>query len=888
MCHPTRLRTFSVLLGSFSMAIGAACASADEVDALLEPGDTFSGRIAFAEDVDLVQVQCLAGARLDVKVKAASGAKLDPLVSVRTAGGKVLAPAQEKVSADGRAHTLLDIPIDSSGPYDLVVSSANGKLGSYRLEVDEHLQNNVTQNVKLKGTAVMVEFAARAGGQVNATVMLPKGPTFEVSIADPGGEVLVAGDAWSTLDKPGVAKLAAGPVALPVDGVYRLCILGSGGKGQQAAVAIHVSPAPQVGGEHVEANGEVAVSGVLDLGDGQWLDGSEVFVAGEVLVELDGPVVAEELAAQLECAVVARSGRWARLRSAAGGGVAADDSARRDAMTLLLRARHAAGVVRAEWNHVRAPLQIPSDPLYPAQWNLPLAEFDSAWSISDGDAARAVAVLDTGVWLTHPDLAGRLLPGMDFVSDTWNAGDGNGVDGDATDPFLSVGTHGTHVAGIIAAVHDNGTGIAGATRHGRVLPVRVLGVLGGTDFDIAQGILFAAGLPNAAGVTPAVRADVINMSLGGPNYSAILADAVRQAIDADVVVVAAAGNTNSSKLLYPAAYPGVITVAATNLQDQRAWYSTFGPQIDLAAPGGDTAKDKDADGENDGVLSAIATFGDGSTWGRKAGTSMATPHVSAAALLLRSAVPDLSPVMVNGFLCAGALDLGQSGFDDLYGHGRLDAARSLVLATGQASGAAELFAVPQIVRFTPDVDLMEVALINRGAGDLEVSSVTSAAPWLRPIDLSAEVPGSLRVAVDRATYASGEYTGTLTLTTALGETQVPVVMVVATDGPVAIDRVFVTAIDVIGDRPPVVFEVAEDGAADVLLKLPEGSYRLIAATDLDHDGSAGEAHDYTWEYADPITAKPKVALPDGTVLAQVHIDLALLGGLSIGPVAVDG
>src|SRR5690606_13134981 len=108
------------------------------------------------------------------------------------------------------------------------------------------------------------------------------------------------------------------------------------------------------------------------------------------------------------------------------------------------------------------------------------------------------AVLDTGVRFEHPDLAGRLLPGYDFVAEPWNAGDGGGIDGNPSDEFLSLGTHGTHVIGTIAAGFDNGIGVAGAVPDGKVLPVRVLGVLGGTDFDIAQGVLYAAGLPNAS------------------------------------------------------------------------------------------------------------------------------------------------------------------------------------------------------------------------------------------------------------------------------------------------------------------------------------------------------------------------------------------------------
>src|SRR5690606_36227630 len=122
----------------------------------------------------------------------------------------------------------------------------------------------------------------------------------------------------------------------------------------------------------------------------------------------------------------------------------------------------------------------------------------------------------------------------------------------------------------IAAGFDNGIGVAGAVPDGKDLPVRVLGVLGGTDFDIAQGVLYAAGLPNASGKVPAVKADVINMSLGGPNPSEILHQALKDAVAAGVVVVAAAGNAGTTFPLYPAAYPEVIAVTAIDVLDGMA------------------------------------------------------------------------------------------------------------------------------------------------------------------------------------------------------------------------------------------------------------------------------------------------------------------------------
>ena len=680
----------------------------------------------------------------------------------------------------------------------------------------------------------------------------------------------------------GSGGFTAGPINLPDDGIYRFVLVTGDPESKKVKLRVDLDhPKPSTTDVH-ESPGSASLSGSITLGDGTWLDETSQLAADESLVELAPGAIAEEVAAELDATLVARHGRWARLRRASGAplGLAATPEARTRVVALLRDAARHPRVRRAQPNHVRAPLTLPDDPLYAKQWDLPASGFGpAAWGLEDGDPLRAVAVLDTGVVKNHVDLYPRLTSGMDFVSDAWNAGDGDGMDGDPSDPFLTVGTHGTHVSGTVAAVHDNGAGIAGAAREGLVVPVRVLGVLGGTDFDIAQGILYAAGLPNLSGATPPVPVDVINMSLGGPNHSAILDDAVAQAAAAGVVVVAAAGNTNSAKPMYPAAFDQVFAVAATNLLDERAYYSSFGPHVDIAAPGGNTKKDKDSDGDPDGVLSCVATYADGSTWTHKAGTSMAAPHVAAAAFLLRSARPELPRAVVEAYLAAGARDLGDPGLDPLFGHGLLDAYRSLSLLLDEKSGPPELYHGPDVLRFQDSADLLELAVLNLGGGVVQVSAVESDSFWLIPIDQHAVAPGTLRVSANKVGLLKGEYHGTLTLHTNVGEREVPVVMVVGEDGPIVVSRVYVVIYDAISDISVGVIEVTNSNAdAFTGLDLPEGTYRVVASTDLDYDGVIGEDHDYTAEFHDDVTGKPKLVLIDGHLTSGVDLEVSGVGG----------
>ena len=261
----------------------------------------------------------------------------------------------------------------------------------------------------------------------------------------------------------------------------------------------------------------------------------------------------------------------------------------------------------------------PNDPQYKFQWHMDQIGMPEAWKLADGDGV-VVAVIDTGVaYENHKkfhlvdDLNGvEFVHPYNFVKNNKHAHDDHG--------------HGTHVAGTIAQVTNNGVGVTGVARKVSIMPLKVLSARGsGSVGAIADAIRFAA--DNGA--------SVINMSLGGKFPSRVLKKAVKYAYDKGVVVVCAAGN-DGGKVGYPAAYPGSIAVSATQYDESVTFYSNYGKHLDIAAPGGNTRVDQNGDGMPDGVLQNTIAIGDPTSSGYFPfmGTSMASPHVAGVAALV--------------------------------------------------------------------------------------------------------------------------------------------------------------------------------------------------------------------------------------------------------------
>ena len=289
--------------------------------------------------------------------------------------------------------------------------------------------------------------------------------------------------------------------------------------------------------------------------------------------------------------------------------------------------------------YLQNQIDLPNDLLYQEQyqWNFPVIQTEGGWDITKGIDDTVIAVVDTGVDLDHPDLRKRLTNGYNVIEDNDFPDDDNG--------------HGTHVSGIIASETNNREGVAGITWYNKIMPIKAVGVEGyGTSFDIAKGIIWAVDH----------GADVINMSLGNYQTSSLLEEAIHYAYDQNVVLIAAAGNDNTSRPSFPAAYPQVLSVAAIDYTGGRASFSNYGEYIDVTAPG-----------------YQIASTYFNQQYASLSGTSMASPHVAGLAGLILSVNPNLKNRDVMDIIENTTYDLGVSGRDIDFGNGLIDVQKAL-------------------------------------------------------------------------------------------------------------------------------------------------------------------------------------------------------------------
>jgi thermitase len=287
----------------------------------------------------------------------------------------------------------------------------------------------------------------------------------------------------------------------------------------------------------------------------------------------------------------------------------------------------------------------PDDPLFDKQWHHKTIGSVPAWAKQKGSKSILVAMVDTGMDCGHPDIAANI-----DTSKTFSAYNDDGCSDKQG--------HGTHVGGTVAALANNGVGVAGVAPGVTLMSAKVLSDSGsGSYASVAAGIVAAAD----------AGANVISMSLGGPSNSAVITEAIKHAISKGALPVAAMGNDGNSSVSYPAGIPGVFSVGATDINNKIARFSQFGPHIGISAPG----------------VNIMATFPrnasgmPGTNYGAISGTSMATPIVAAVAALVMSQNPGISAEQVKAILKASAVDQGEPGFDNYFGAGIVNAEAAL-------------------------------------------------------------------------------------------------------------------------------------------------------------------------------------------------------------------
>ncbi|HET6163617.1 MAG TPA: S8 family serine peptidase [Planctomycetota bacterium] len=496
----------------------------------------------------------------------------------------------------------------------------------------------------------------------------------------------------------------------------------------------------------------------------------------------------------------------------------------------------------------------PNDPQFQAQkWAFDEMHVRDAWDLTTGDASTVMAIVDTGIRTDNTDLIGNYttgtgFDGFDFVSATFgpgSSGDGDGLDPDPFDEgsFASDSHHGSHVAGTIGTKGNNNIGLTGINWDCTLLPVRALGVDGqGTTTDIAQGMLYAARLSNVSGTLPAAKAAVINLSLGTVSPSNAIHNALKAAVAQGCIVCCAAGNDgNGASILFPAAFPEAIAIAACDIGDgfgnniQIAAYSNTGPELDLTAPGGGgNFTDLNSDGFVDEIWSTIG----GDSIAALAGTSMACSEASGVCGLVKSLNPSLTQSQVLALLSATAQDIETPGFDDLSGHGIIDAnaAAADVLAVLRLGadevdlGATGQWTLVQALNIGPSLSKLSVSSLQATAikGGITSWLTTTVAADGKTIVLDSDrtglANGDYQIRVDVTTNGgTGSFLVDLTQTASSTPTDVGTVKIqlLASDGTTVVATTTASP---------------ANGYAYAFPLVPPGKYFLQAGVDGDDDG----------------------------------------------------
>ncbi len=561
-------------------------------------------------------------------------------------------------------------------------------------------------------------------------------------------------------------------------------------------------------------------------------------------------------------------------------------------LELAARWRQRPEVRFTEVNARAWPFAVPNDKLYAYQWHYPAMNLPAAWDVTTGSGSVVVAVVDTGI-VPHPELSPRVLPGFDMIGDPAIAGDGNGRDTDPTDmgrdlPNGESSWHGTHVAGTIGAVTNNGDLVSGVDWNAKLLPVRVLGRGGGTTFDIAAGMAWATG-QNVPGVPQNPNpARVVNLSLGGgdsdpsPTYQ----DVIDPAVGGGAIFVIAAGNSNeNASRTTPCNQNNVICVGSTRFSGARASYSNFGPPLDVMAPGGEVSEDLNGDTYPDGVLS---TFRDGNNQPFvefQQGTSMASPHVAGLVALMKAARPALTHAEAENILKATAG--ASSRCNEGCGAGLVNAHAAVLQAKGQApSGPAKLSVTTTDLFLSTANPQATIGISNVGGQMLNVTAAAQG-PVSFPGGASVAVnPGQtvgLQVAANLAGLPDGTHGATVQLGSNGGSATVNVRIRkgAAGDGKEAVLAIVYQ--DAAGE-----WQLAGGGRVPPMngytyfFDVDPGTYYVVAAIDEDNDGEFFEDGERVGFYP-TMDAPEEITVQTGLEVANVDFALVPLKAVSGTP-----
>jgi hypothetical protein len=368
-----------------------------------------------------------------------------------------------------------------------------------------------------------------------------------------------------------------------------------------------------------------------------------------------------------------------------------------------------------EPDYVAVPLVVPNDPTYSQEWHLLTIQAPSAWDVTTGSTSVPIAMIDSGVDPTHPDLASKLIPGWSFLTGTADTHDVLG--------------HGTQTAGTAAAIGNNALGVAGVAWQNPIMPLVVLNSSDWASYsDIANAIMYAADH----------KVRIVNISIGGSSPSSTMQSAVDYAWSKGTVVFAAAGNYSNSNPIYPAACTNVVAVGATDSNDTLAYFSSYGSYVDLTAPGVN-----------------IMTTLNGGGYAGVSGTSFSSPIAAGVAALVLSRNSSLSAQQLVTLLEQNSDDLGAAGYDQTFGWGRVNASRAVIAAGGGST------APPTVTISSPAPSSILRATVTVQGNATAPTSLSSIELWVDGVQSSTTTAASFSFNWDTTAATNGPHTLTV-------------------------------------------------------------------------------------------------------------------------------